>query len=60
MSLPFRRLQGMHEKAKLSGEADPPCFSANDVVEMKRNIGIRLMNQTILTPTTGTIKYLTP
>jgi hypothetical protein len=30
------------------------------VVEMKRNIGIRLMNQTILTPTTGTIKYLTP
>jgi len=50
----------MHDKAKLSGEADPPCFSANDVVEMKRNIGIRLMNQTILTPTTGTIKYLTP
>ena len=28
MSLPFRRLQGMHDKAKLSGEADPPCFSA--------------------------------
>jgi hypothetical protein len=60
MSLPFGRLQGMHNKANLSGEADPPCFFADDLVEMKRNIGIRLMSQTILTPTTGTIKSLTP